>query len=157
MRPPVVMSRLPSVGKQRNLQTWNVFEDVSETFTNLNQHPTLIRNLDLQWVERFIVLMYDRSSAANSVNEARIDLIDRKQRPYNSIPPTQATLREHAQRVAYRAWIIWDKANISNPHTNSPSEWRWTQKGDTWQICWTTLSAIPASCRELIKCSCKKG
>ena len=53
--------------------------------------------------ERFVVLMFDRSSAATGVDGARLDLFARKQRPYNSIPPTQAALREHAKRVAYQA------------------------------------------------------
>ena len=127
----------------------NVFDDVSETFTNLSQHPTLIRDLDLQKLERFVVLMYDRSSATTGVDEARLDLFAHKQRPYNSIPPTQAALREHAKRVAYQAGIIWGQATISNPDTSSPAEWGWTQKGETWQICWTTLPPIAASCREL--------
>ena len=120
-------------------QTWNVFDDVSETFTNLSQHPTLVHDLDLQRLERFVAVMYDRSSAATSVDEARLDIFARKQRPYNSIPPTRAALREHAKCAAYQAGIIWGQATISNPDTRSPAEWGWTQKGETWQICWTTL------------------
>ena len=41
--------------------------------------------------------MYDRSSAATGVDEARLHMFARKQRPYDSIPPTQAALREHAK------------------------------------------------------------
>ena len=92
--------------KKSAWQTWNVFDDVSETFTNLSQHPTLVCDLDLQTLERFVVLMYDRSSAATSVDEARLDLFARKQMPYNSIPPTRAALREHAKCAAYQAGII---------------------------------------------------
>ena len=117
----------------------------------------LVRDLDLQRLERFVVLMYDRSSAATSVDGARLDFFARKQRPHNSISPTRAALREHAKRAAYQAGIIWGQATISNPDTRSPAEWGWTQKGETWQICWTTLPPIAASCQELTKCSCKKG
>lgn len=137
-----VVSAFRGKAKKSAWQTWNVFDDVSETFTNLSQHPTLIRDLDLQRLERFVVLMYDRSSAATGVDEARLDLFARKQRPYNSIPPTQAALREHAKRAAYQAGIIWGQATISNPDTSSPAEWGWTQKGETWQICWTTLPLL---------------
>ena len=138
-----IVSAFHGKAKKSAWQTWNVFDDVSETFTNLSQHPTLVRDLDLQRLERFVVLMYDRSSAATSVDEARLDLFARKQRPYNSIPPTRAALREHAKRAAYQAGIIWGQATISNPDTRSPAEWGWTQKGETWQICWTTLPLIP--------------
>ena len=51
--------------------------------------------------------MYDRSSAATDVDEARLHMFARKQRPYDSIPPTQAALREHAKRAAYQAGVIW--------------------------------------------------
>ena len=152
-----VVSAFRGKVKKSAWQTWNVFDDVSETFTNLSQHPTLIRDLDLQRLERFVVLMYERSSAATGVDEARLHIFARKQRPYNSIPATQAALREHAKRAAYQAGIIWGQATISNPDTSSPAEWGWTQKGETWQICWTTLSPIAASCRQLTKCSCSKG
>ena len=35
-----------SILRRREWQTWNVFDDVSETFTNLSQHPTLIGDVD---------------------------------------------------------------------------------------------------------------
>lgn len=82
----------------------------------------MIYYLDLQRLKRFIVLMYDRVSTATIVDEARLDLFVHKQRPYNSIPPTQATLREHAKHVAYQAGIIWNKVTISNPDMSSPAE-----------------------------------
>ncbi|KAK6167169.1 hypothetical protein SNE40_021264 [Patella caerulea] len=109
----------------------------------------------MQRLERFVVLMYDRSSAATGVDEARLDLFARNQRSYNSIPPTLAALREHAMRAAYQAGIIWGQVTNSNPDMSSPAEWGWTQKGEAWQIHWTTLPPIAASCQELTKCSCK--
>ena len=75
-----VVSAFRGKAKKSAWQTWNVFDDVSETFTNLSQHPTLIRDPDLQRLERFVVLMYDRSSAATGVDEARLDLFARKTR-----------------------------------------------------------------------------
>ena len=48
--------------------------------------------------------MYDRSSAATGVDEARLHRFSRKQRPYDSIPPA---LREHAKlkRAAYQVCV----------------------------------------------------
>ena len=54
--------------------------------------------------------MYDRSSAATGVDEARLHMFARKQRPHDSILPTQAALREHAKRAAYQAGVIWGQA-----------------------------------------------
>ena len=38
--------------------------------------------------------MYDRSSAATGVDEARLHMFPGKQQPYDCIPPTQAALYE---------------------------------------------------------------
>jgi hypothetical protein len=43
-------------------------------------------------LEEFVVIMYDRSSSTNKVNDARLNLFARKQRPYNGIPPSRAAL-----------------------------------------------------------------
>ena len=48
-----VVSVFHGKAKNSSWPTWNVLEDVSETFTNLNQHPTLIRDLDLWRLERY--------------------------------------------------------------------------------------------------------
>ncbi|KAG0722278.1 hypothetical protein GWK47_006094 [Chionoecetes opilio] len=110
------------------------------------RNPTLIRDLDLQRLERFVVLMYDRSSAATGVDEARLDLFAPKQRAYNSIPPTQAALREHAKRAAYQA----------GARQPSPIQTRAVplngggHRGEDWQICWDNHYPLcAASCREL--------
>ena len=63
--------------------------------------PEKVSDDDLQKLENFVVLMYDRSTAASCVNEARLDHFARKQRTYDAIPPTTAALREHAKRAAY--------------------------------------------------------
>ena len=63
--------------------------------------PEKVSDDDLQKLENFVVVMYDRSSAASCVNEARLDHFAGKQRTYDAIPPTRAALREHAKRAAY--------------------------------------------------------
>jgi hypothetical protein len=66
--------------------------------------------------------MYDRSSAATGVDEARLNLFARKQRSYDAIPPTSAALMEHAKRAAYQAGIIWGQATVTNPEVVSPAD-----------------------------------
>ncbi|XP_068210382.1 uncharacterized protein [Palaemon carinicauda] len=83
MRSLDVTSSLPSVRKGRNL------------------HGKL---------ERLAAVMYVRSGIAASVDKARLDLFVHKQRPYNSIPPTQAALRESAKHG-----IMWSQPTISSP------------------------------------------
>ena len=144
-------------GKKSAWLTWKVCDEATETFTKLSNCPAEVSDVDMQKLERFVALMYDRSSATDGVDEARLDLFARKQRSYDAIPPTSAALKEHAKRAAYQAGIIWGQATVSNPETDSPANWGWSQKDDTWQICWTALPPIATSCQELTKCSCKKG
>ena len=102
-----------------------------------------------------MVLMYDRSSTTSSVNEARLDLFAKKQRSYDSIPPTQAALKEHAKRAAYQAGHIWGQCLIAWPELQCPSKWGWSKEAEKWTVVWTTLEPISKSCRQLTKCGCK--
>ena len=83
-----------------------MFDEVGRTFVKLSQYPVTVDDEDIQVLERFVVLMYDRSSATTNVNEARLDLFARKQRTYETIPSTQAALKEHVKRAAYQAGIV---------------------------------------------------
>ena len=77
-----VVTTFRGKGKKSAWQTWDVFDEVTETFSKLSQFPTEVTYTDLNTLERFIVLMYDRSSAATGVDEARLHMCARKQRPY---------------------------------------------------------------------------
>ena len=142
-------------GKKTAWQTWNMCENVSATFSKLSKWSSGISERDVQQLDRFVVTMYDRSSAVITVNEARLNLFARKQRSYNSIPPTRAALQEHAKRAAYQAGLIWGQATISSPEASSPMDWGWMKTKDKWSILWTKLPPVAASCRELTKCGCK--
>ncbi len=172
-----VVSAFRWKGKKSAWLTWDVCDEVSETFTKLSHCPTEVSDDGLQKLEKFIVLMYDRSSSASGVYEARLVLFACKQKTYDAIPPTRGALKEHAKRAAYQAGIIWGQAIVTNPETCSPADWGWTQNGDTWQICWTTLGKLPetnqvflqeglqpemqvfslrASCHALCSCVCEE-
>ena len=49
-----------------------------------NQYPPVLTDCDLEILEKFVVLLYDRSSTALSVVEARLDMFARKQRQYEA-------------------------------------------------------------------------
>ena len=97
-------------------------DDVTESFKKLSNRLREVSNDDLQKLENFVVLMYDRSSAASGVNVARLDLFACKQKTYDAIPPTRAALREHAKCAAYQSGVIWGQATVSNPETSTPAD-----------------------------------
>ncbi len=105
---------------------------------------------------RYVVLLYDRTSGLESVNDARKWLFTKKSRTLENIPPTQAALKQHVKRASYQA-NCWNKALIRNPELPSPGEWGWCTDTAGWHPLWTTLPEASESCHELIRCGCKKG
>ncbi|CAE1167294.1 unnamed protein product [Acanthosepion pharaonis] len=55
--------------EKKTWQTWNVCNDASATFRKLSHYPPEINVSDLQVLETFVILMYDQSSAATTVDE----------------------------------------------------------------------------------------
>lgn len=143
-------------GKKSAWQTWTVFQRATPTFTKLSSTPAAVEDEDLQIIEEFVVLMYDRSSSYKDVNEARLDLFARKQRAYDCIPPTRAALREHCKRAALQAGHIWSQSLVCRPVLPSPRHWGWQQIDGAWLPYWTDLPVVAKSCQELNKCGCKK-
>ena len=143
-------------GKRSAWQTWNVFDKISPVFTKLGATPVAVTDEDMQVLEEFVVLMYDKSSSYKEVNEARLDLFARKQRSYDCIPPTSAALKEHCKRAAYQAGHIWGQSLLCSPDLPSPIHWGWHLTDSTWLPHWTDLPAVAKSSHELTRCGCKK-
>lgn len=141
-------------GKVTAWQTWNIYPEVSPVFSKLSQYPVCVNDGDLQVLEKFVILMYDRSSSAESVDDARLELFAQKQRSYEAIPPTSAALLQHTRRAAYQAGCVWGQATQCQLVTEDPSEWGWKKVGSEWQIFWTTKDPIFKSCQQLVKCGC---
>ncbi|KAG0714105.1 LINE-1 retrotransposable element ORF2 protein [Chionoecetes opilio] len=106
-------------------------------------------------LERFVVLMYDRTSDTMEVNDARKQLFAHKSRALENIPPTQAALQQHIKRASLQG-NCWNQTLVLNPELPIPSDWGWTKEASGWQPLWTTLPSAK-SCHELIHCGCKKG
>ena len=117
--------------------------------------PSEVSEESMSLLERFVVLMYDRTSGIMEVNEARKQLFAHKGRTLENIPPTQAALKQHIKRACYQA-NIWNQSLISKPELLNPSDWGWTKDTSGWQPLWTTLPEAAKSFQELIHCGCKK-
>lgn len=146
-------------GKNTAWDTWNAFGDVTQAFCVLAAKPT--PECFMVWLgllERFVVLLYDRTSCQQHVNDARKQLFTQKGRGIEGLPPTQDALMQHIKRAAYQAGHCWAQVMNPIPELPSPSDWGWEKKnGGGWQICWTTLPEAAEVCRELIRCGCKKA
>ena len=145
-------------GKKGAWDTWNLFPEVSSTFVLLSNKPSLESVQQcLKLIERFIILLYDRTSGKDSVNSARKHLFTKKSRQMQNLPPTQAALMEHIKRACYQAGYCWACALQTEPELPSPSDWGWQKLTDKWEPKWSSLQPLSNSCSELISCQCKKG
>ena len=109
-------------------------------------------------LERFVVLLYSKTSPHSKVDEARKQLFAQGNRQLENVPPTRAALVQHVKHAMYQAGHIWGQALIPNPELPSPSDWGWQKDKDgAWTPFWTSLPEALKGCRELIKCGCKKS
>ena len=143
-------------GKKSFYQTWSVFPEITETFVRLSQFPVCLEEKDIQILEKFIALLYDKSSTTESVDTTRKLLFMHKNTQFDFLPPTFAALKQHISRAVYQASIIWGQALEQEPVFSCPKNWGWKINADgSWDIHWTELSAISDVCSELCKCACK--
>ena len=102
-------------GKKSALSTWINFPDVTEAFLALTNNPSEANPHLMNRLQRFVVLLYDRTSTKATVNEARKQLFIQKGRQFDNIPPTEAALAEHVKRTAYQAGYIWGQTLTPSP------------------------------------------
>ena len=101
--------------KKTAWETWKVFPEVSDAFLEMtNILGGEISDVCMIQLERFVVLMYDRTSECLEVNEARKQLFIQKSRTLETIPPTKAALEQHIKRASYQA-RCWSQALVQNP------------------------------------------
>ena len=137
-------------------ETWKAFPEVTDAFIELQGMQPDISEESMSLLERFVVLMYDRTSDIMEVNQARKHLFAHKCRALENIPPTQAALQQQIKRACYQA-NIWNQSLVLQSELLNPSNWGWTKDASGWQPLWTTLPEAAKSCHELIHCGCKKG
>ena len=137
--------------------TWTSFPEVTPTFYELSSAPDDISEEQLHLLERFVILMYDKTSNEESVNICRKDLFTRKSRQIENIPPTRNALLQHSKRAALQAGHIWFQSVIRMPELPDPAHWGWMRldENSPWKPFWTDLPEASKACRELIKCQCK--
>ena len=63
--------------------------------------PEEIHEQAMALIERFVVLLYNRTISQTTVNEERQELFSKGNRNLENIPPTQAALPQHTRRAVY--------------------------------------------------------
>ena len=98
-------------GKRTAWDTWNMYPEITGQFASLMKKPQL-GDVDaaMDTIERFVLLLYDKTNTGSEVNMVRFELFARKGRDVNNIPPTKGVLLQHARRAAYQAGHCWSQA-----------------------------------------------
>ena len=63
-------------------------------------------------------------------------------------------LVQHIKRSVYQTGI-W-ATSFNQATLPSPSLFGWQKKENQWQPVWITIAEVALSCRDLVKCGCKK-
>jgi 5'-3' exonuclease len=147
------------IGKKNAWEAWKCFQDVTHAFTYLALHPYTdikVDSQDFQLLERFTVIMYDKTSELEHVNETRKMLFCQKGKTMEALPPTQDALLQHLKRVVYQSGI-WCTSEKIQQQTPSPEGWGWTfnEENNAWAPVWNILPVASKACSELVKCGCK--
>uniref|UniRef100_UPI00358E0809 uncharacterized protein n=1 Tax=Myxine glutinosa TaxID=7769 RepID=UPI00358E0809 len=143
-------------GKKTAWAVWETFPEVTNAFLDLASAPSEISEDTLATLERYVVLLYDRTCTCSEVNLARKKLFAKKSRSIEAIPPTQAALVQHVKRATYQGGHCWGQSLV--PHyLPSPCDWGWVDNDGQFDPLWTTLPEAAKSCYELICCGCENG
>ena len=149
------VSAFCGIGKKTAWEVWMTSDIFKSLFSRLSQSPSQISEDDVKSLERFVVLLYKRTSTLQNVNETRKRLFAFGNRQLENIPPTSSALLQHVKRAVFQAGHVWGQSLVANASVPSPSDWGWERIGDAWTPKWSTLAEASKSCRELVKCACK--
>ena len=87
-------------GKKYTWQAWQTFQEVTYTFVYLSSYPFEDLNVESSHftaIERFVVLIYDRTSPLSLVNDVREELFRKRNRSMDRLPPTQDALLQYTR------------------------------------------------------------
>ena len=143
-------------GKKTAWAVWAVFPELTHALLKVSVAPTDIPRDVLATIERFIILLYDRTSTCTDIDTARRKLFAKRHNA-QLIPPTKAALEEHVKRALFQGAHVWGQMLLPAPKLPSPCRWGWskTSEGD-YEPFWTCLPDAGQSSYELISCKCKK-
>ena len=95
-------------GKETAWSTWKSLPELTDALLMFADRPDEIPDDAMNTIERFVILLFDRTSTCTKVDHARRKLFLRKN-SVQQIPPTRAALEEYAKRAIYQGGHIWER------------------------------------------------
>lgn len=146
-------------GKKTAWDVWKSFPEVTSTFTKLTDFNPQKDDVSdhMGNLQRYVVLLYDKVSGLETVNECRKYLFTRKSKNMENMPPTEAALHQHCLRSILQGGLIWGQATNPRPIVPDYASFGWVKGLTRFEPMWTTLEQAANVCDELVKCGCKVG
>jgi len=82
-------------GKKSAWESWKAYPEVTAAFRFAAEHPYQVLDLEspqMELLERFVCVMYDRTTPLSFVNELRQELFCKRSKTMENIPPTQVNI-----------------------------------------------------------------
>jgi len=148
-------------GKRTAWAVWTALPDLTQVLIDLTTAPAPVDEEfedATQTIERFVILLYDRTNTSTDVNKACCKLFGRKNN-VQLIPPTSAALKQHVGRAVYQGGHVWGQALLPAPALPPPpTDWGWVKTSEQmYEPHWTTLPEASKVCLELVSCKYQKG
>ena len=148
-------------GKKTAWSTWNVQPQLTDAMLKLSCVPSDIQENIMHTIERFVILLYDRTSTCTDIDKAWRKMFAKKTN-VKQIPPTKAALEQHVKRATYQGGHVWGQSLLVAPALPLPlplpTSWGLTKTvNGLYEPNWTTLPETSKVCCELVSCKCKKG
>ncbi len=131
------VSAFATRGKKSAWDTWKAFEDITTTFLTLSTAPDEVSNEDIATLERFTILLYNRTSGDEHWWSQKATF-HQERKGHGCHPPTRAALIQHVKRAVYQGGHCWGKALQVSLNIPSPQNWGWTDP-HSWKTLWTTF------------------
>ena len=110
----VTLSALLEVKGKTAWSVWKTFPQLTDALKALTANPKAFQEREVMAaIERFVILLYDRTSLQDSVNDSRHKLFSHKAGLEN-IPPTLDALTQHLRRSIYQGYMtVYKIENIT--------------------------------------------
>ena len=90
-------------GKKTAWLTWEAYPNLTQALLTLSQVTAVVDAETLSVLERFVILLYDRTSECESLDFARKHMFTKKCKTMENIPPTANAFLQHIKRTVYQA------------------------------------------------------
>ena len=101
-------SAFKTIGKKKGYQTLKLYRPSLSIFAEFFNTP--FRQISeesnvFKVIQRFVILMYARSSDFLDINTARMDMFFKKNQNLENVPPSKNALLQHTKRAIHQAGV----------------------------------------------------